>query len=161
MGQDDPRKCTSAKLCRMRLATPFNNINKIPKTTIVLNPYGEVFSPNDRINLLHGIVAIDCSWKNVEQVFKRHFNGINRRLPVLLAGNPINYAKPNMLSSAEALAAALYIAGYIKHAQKIVSIAKWGPTFLALNHDPLEEYRFADTPEKIREIEDEYFRIIR
>ena len=157
MGQDDPKKCTSAKLCKMRLATPLLNIKKIPKKAIVLNPIGELFLPKDKENLRYGIVVIDCSWNKAETVFNKQYNGLNRRLPILLAGNPINYAKPNKLSSAEAIAAMLYIAGQIEHAKKIISIVKWGPTFLTLNHDPLEEYRLAETSDRIEEIEQEYF----
>jgi pre-rRNA-processing protein TSR3 len=159
MGQDDPKKCTSAKLCRMKLATPIPNARRIPRDAIVLNPsVEEVFSLKDRPNLKHGLVAIDCSWKYAEQVFNRRFKGLNRRLPILLAGNPINYAKQGKLSSAEAVSAALYIAGYIEHSKRIISLFKWGPTFLTLNHDPLEEYRLAETSEEVRKIEDEYFK---
>ena len=157
MSQDDPKKCTAAKLSRIRLARPLPQARMIPRKAVVLNPTAEVFLPKDQDNLRNGIVAIDCSWKNAEKVFNRRFNGLNRRLPILLAGNPINYAKPNKLSSAEAIAAMLYIAGYIEHAQKIISIVKWGPTFLTLNHDPLEEYRLAETSHRIKEIEQEYF----
>jgi pre-rRNA-processing protein TSR3 len=157
MKQDDPKKCTSAKLSRMKLAVPILQARKIPTKAVVLNHNAEIFLPKDREKLKNGIVAIDCSWKYAEKVFCRPFNGLNRRLPILLAGNPINYAKPNKLSSAEAIAAMLYIAGHIEHAQKIISIVKWGPTFLTLNHDPLEEYRLAETSHRIKEIEQEYF----
>lgn len=157
MGQDDPKKCTSAKLSRLGLATSLHQIRKIPRKAIVLNPTAEIFLPKDRDNLRNGIVVIDCSWNKAEKVFNRQFNGVNKRLPILLAGNPINYAKPNKLSSAEAIAAILYISNHIEHAKKILSVVKWGSTFLTLNHDPLEDYRFAKTSEKILEIENDYF----
>ena len=159
MKQDDPRKCSSAKLCRLNLATPIHHARGIPKKAIVLNPSArDVFSPKDRPSLEHGLVAIDCSWKKAEYIFDRQFKGINRRLPILLAANPINYAKPSMLSSVEAISATLYVAGFTEHAQKILSVFKWGHTFLTLNHEPLEDYRSAKTPQRIREIEGEYFR---
>lgn len=159
MGQDDPKKCTSAKLSKLGLATSLLQTRKIPRKAIVLNPTGDIFLPKDRDNLRNGIVVIDCSWKKAEKVFNRQFKGFNRRLPILLAGNPINFSKPNKLSSAEAIAAILYIAGHVEHAQKIMSIVKWGPTFLTLNHDPLEEYRLAKTSKRIKEIEQEYFSV--
>lgn len=157
LGQDDPAKCTSTKLCRMRLATQIPYAGRIPREAVVLNPYAEVFSRQDSLN--RGLVAIDCSWKNAEEVFRRKFRGVNRRLPTLLASNPVNYGSPSMLSSLEAVAATLYIAGYVEHARKLLSIYKWGPTFLTLNHNPLEEYRLAETPERVKEIEQEYFKL--
>lgn len=158
MGEDDPRKCTSSKLCRMNLAKPIHHARRIPREAIVLNPSVEkVFSPEDRVHLEHGLVAIDCSWKSVEKVFSRRLRGLNRRLPLLLASNPVNYGRWGMLSSAEALGAALYIAGYVEHAQRVLSVFKWGQTFLTLNHDPLEEYKSVETSEKVKEIERDYF----
>ncbi len=159
MGQDDPKKCSATKLCRFGLATPIHQFQRIPRNAIVLNPaVSEVFSPEDRDTLKAGLVAIDCSWKRAEEVFKHRFRGVNRRLPLLLASNPINYGKLGVLSSAEAVAATLYIADYIEHAQRILSIFKWGSTFLTLNHDPLEDYRVAETPEAVLKTEREYFK---
>ncbi|MCL4437238.1 MAG: DUF367 family protein [Thaumarchaeota archaeon] len=159
MGQDDPKKCSSAKLCRFGLATPIHQFQRIPRNAVVLNPaVSEVFSPKDKEALKGGLVAIDCSWKRAEEVFKHRFRGVNRRLPLLLASNPINYGKLGMLSSAEAIAATLYIAGYVEQAQRVLSIFKWGNTFLTLNHDPLEDYRAAETPEHVLKTEQEYFK---
>ena len=159
MGQDDPKKCSSAKLCRFGLAIPIHQFQRIPRSAVVLNPtVSEVFSPKDKDALKVGLVAIDCSWKRAEEVFKHRFRGVNRRLPLLLASNPINYGKLGMLSSVEAVSATLYIAGYIEHAQRVLSIFKWGGTFLTLNHDPLEDYRAAETPEDVLKTEQEYFK---
>ena len=66
--------------------------------------------------------------------------GTSRCLPILLAGNPTNYAKATKLSTVEALAGALYIAGFKEEAEKILSIFTWGHTFLELNGDLLEAY---------------------
>ncbi len=159
MGQDDPKKCSSAKLCRLKLAIPIHSFRRIPRGAVVLNPaVSEVFSRQDRDSLKVGVVVIDCSWKHAEEVFRHRFQGINRRLPLFLASNPINYGKLGMLSSAEAIAAALYIAGHKEHAQRILSVFKWGGTFLTLNHDPLEDYEAAETPEDVLRIEKEYFK---
>jgi pre-rRNA-processing protein TSR3 len=64
-------------------------------------------------------------------------------LPILIAGNPTNYAKATKLSTVEALAGALYIAGFKAEAKKVLSIFTWGHTFLELNADLLETYAAA------------------
>jgi pre-rRNA-processing protein TSR3 len=162
MKQDDQRKCTAAKLCRLGLAQPIFQKNKIPKKGITLNPKASsVFSPQDKPYLIYGLIAIDCSWKKANETFSKRFRGLNRRLPLLIAANPINYGKISMLSSAEALASALYIADYIEESRKLMSIFKWGLNFLELNKDPLEEYRLSKSPEDIIEIEKEYFKFYR
>lgn len=158
-GQDDPRKCTSKKMCRLHLAESIRFFSQIPKGAIVLNPYAEVFSKKDRPMLNKGIVAIDCSWKNAEKVFQKPIRGVNRRLPILLASNPVNYSKPQKLSSVEAISATLYIADYVDQAKRIISIYKWGDTFLTLNYNLLEDYRKAETPEMIKDIEKQYFKL--
>jgi pre-rRNA-processing protein TSR3 len=61
----------------------------------------------------------------------------------LIAGNPTNYAKATKLSTAEALAGALYIAGFKEEAQKVLSIFVWGHTFFELNAELLDEYATA------------------
>jgi pre-rRNA-processing protein TSR3 len=60
-----------------------------------------------------------------------------------MAGNPTNYAKATKLSTVEALAGALQIAGFKEEAEKILSIFTWGHTFMELNTDLLEVYASA------------------
>jgi pre-rRNA-processing protein TSR3 len=62
---------------------------------------------------------------------------------VLIAGNPTNYAKATKLSTAEAIAGALYIAGFKDEAQKLLGIFTWGHTFFELNVTLLEAYAAA------------------
>jgi pre-rRNA-processing protein TSR3 len=66
-----------------------------------------------------------------------------RSLPYLVASNPTHYGKPTTLSTAEALAAALFILGYRERARDILAGFKWGPTFFELNREPLEAYAAA------------------
>jgi pre-rRNA-processing protein TSR3 len=108
----------------------------------VLNPFGEIaFSPADRQRIQDfGLAALDCSWEHAQKVLSSHVKGTSRCLPILLAGNPTNYAKATKLSTVEALAGALYIAGFREEAEKILSIFMWGHTFLELNADLLEAY---------------------
>jgi len=159
MRQDDPKKCTSAKLFRLQLAKPLFRLSNIPTKAIVLNPVAErILTRNDRMIVKEkGLVAIDCSWEKADQVFERSFPGVNRRLPLLLAGNPTNYATLSKLSSLEALAAALYITGFKAQARRFLSIFKWGSTFSSLNEQPLNEYSKAEDLGEIVELERSFF----
>ena len=158
MRQDDQRKCTAAKLHRLGLVKQIFRRNAIPKNGITLNPKVEdIFSPQEKQHLGYGLVAIDCSWKRVNEVYTKKFRGLNRRLPLLIASNPINYGKISMLSSVEALASALYISDFLEQSEKLLSIFKWGLNFIQLNKDPLEDYRLAKNSKEILEIEKEYF----
>ena len=94
--EDDPAKCTSAKMVKFRLARSIRP-NQIGRGSIVLSPFAsEIILNSDRtVALSGGIVVIDCSWVNATSTFKRRMNGTHRRLPVLMAGNPTNYSKLN------------------------------------------------------------------
>lgn len=117
----------------------------MPKRAIILNPFGEIaFSPADRQRVADfGLAALDCSWEHAEKVLSHHVRGTSRCLPVLIAGNPTNFAKATKLTTAEALAAALYIAGFKEEAQALLSIFTWGHTFFELNATLLEDYAAA------------------
>ena len=155
--QDDPSKCTAAKLAKFQLAAP---VKFIPRRAIVLNPFSnEPISRYDAI-IAGSVCAIDCSWERADDVLKHQrlaSKGIGRRLPAMLAANPTNYAKLGKLSSAEALAGALYIFGEKEMAAKIMDKFKWGHTFLELNVNLLDDYADAETKEQIAETEKEYF----
>jgi pre-rRNA-processing protein TSR3 len=152
--EDDPKKCTAKKLHRFGHAFLEKNIRRLPYHAILLNPFAEKsISREDHQNAKnHGLVALDCSWKTAEQSFEfLKTTTIARALPFLLAANPVNYGKPFQLSTLEALAAALYILGEVEQAKKIVRIYTWGPHFLELNREPLEDYRQArDSAEVVR-----------
>jgi pre-rRNA-processing protein TSR3 len=77
-------------------------------------------------------------------------------LPVLLAGNPTNYAKATKLSTVEALAGALYIAGFREEAEMLLSMFVWGHTFLELNADLLAEYSGAKDSTEIVEMQSKF-----
>ncbi|MEM2841210.1 MAG: DUF367 family protein [Candidatus Bathyarchaeia archaeon] len=159
MGQDDPSKCTSAKLVRFNLAKPIRSRRLIPRRAILLNPSSNlVLTPSDKENVDDGgVVAVDCSWKRIGETFNRRFPGLNRRLPSLLAANPVSYAKIGVLSSAEALAASLIITSYNQEGERILKIYKWGQTFLTLNMEPLKEYSRAKSLEDVLKVEEAYF----
>lgn len=96
-----------------------------------------------------GLAALDCSWEHAEKVLRGHVRGTSRCLPFLIAGNPVNFAKQGKLSTVEALAAALFIAGSIDHAQQLLSIFAWGHTFIEINLERLESYATAKNSTEI------------
>jgi pre-rRNA-processing protein TSR3 len=140
--QCDPRKCTGLRLKRRGLARVVTRTRFLPKRAIVLNPFAEIaFSPADRQRIEQfGLVALDCSWEHAQQVLAGHVKGTSRGLPILIAGNPVNFGKLTKLSTAEAIAAALYIAGFKKESEELLSIFTWGHTFLELNGVVLDGY---------------------
>jgi rRNA small subunit aminocarboxypropyltransferase len=155
--QDDPFKCTAAKLVRFRLASP---VKFISRTTIVLNPFSESPILKYDQTVADSVCAIDCSWERADEVLKHQrlaAQGIARRLPAMLAANPTNYAKLGKLSSVEALAGALYILNEKELAAKMMDKFKWGHTFLELNADLLDDYADAETEGQVAELEKEYF----
>jgi len=118
----------------------------LPKRAIVLNPFAQIaFSPADRQRIeSFGLAALDCSWEHAEKVLIKHARGTSRCLPFLIAGNPVNFGKPTKLTTVEALVAALYIAGFNEEAARLLSIFKWGHTFLEINQERLESYAKAE-----------------
>lgn len=159
--QCDPKKCTGTRLIRMKRAQILKSMNQISVGSVVLNPVSEVaFSGADRNPVLRsGLVALDCSWKKAEEIFASSQSGIQRALPYLLAANPVNTYKPIKLSTAEAVAAALYIAGFKEEAEDIMSIFKWGSAFITLNHEFLEAYSKCSTSREVIEIQKEYMEL--
>jgi len=84
------------------------------------------------------------------------FPGKNRKLPALMAANPVNYARIGRLSTAEALSAALYIMGFRSQAREILSPFGWSRTFFALNDELLRRYARVSSEEGIVKIELDY-----
>ena len=153
LGQDDPTKCTAAKLVKFGLA---KKARKSSQKTMILDPFCQEFILEADRDIINSITAIDCSWELAQQTFLRKFAGISRRLPPILAGNPVNYAKIGKLTTAEAISAALFIMGFNDIAHSILNKFKWGHTFFELNQELLKEYSGAQTQDKIVEISREY-----
>ncbi len=154
--QDDPKKCTARRLAQKGYVTAIYSLRRLPSSSLVLDPFASVLiSPLDAKTKSLG--AIDCSWMRIKSTFRQRIKGEQRRLPLLLAGNPTNYGKLGKLSSAEALAAALEIMGYNNFSQTIMSLFKWGRTFFDLNAEPLAEYARATGEVEVKRIEHEFF----
>jgi pre-rRNA-processing protein TSR3 len=149
--QCDPKRCTGLKLKRRGLARLVTKTRFLPKRAVVLNPFSEIaFSPADRKRVEDfGLAALDCSWEHAEKVLLKQVKGTSRCLPILIAGNPVNFGKATKLTTAEALAAALYIAGFKQEARELLSVFTWGHTFLELNYALLENYTAAQDSTEI------------
>jgi pre-rRNA-processing protein TSR3 len=151
--QDDPKKCTAAKMVKFGLA---QSIKKIGNKGMVLDPFSEkTLIPQDRL-LINSIVGIDCSWNLADRAFSKKFNGIKRKLPPLLAGNPVNYSKLNKLTTVEALSASLFILGFSEQSLELLDKFKWGHTFYELNQNLLDEYSKIENEEQIELILKDY-----
>jgi len=151
--QDDPKKCTAAKLVKFGLAKP---IKQTTSRTLVLDPFSRKILLKSDKKLVSSITGIDCSWNLTDVVFNKTFSGISRKLPPLLAGNPVNYSKLNKLTTVEALAAAVCIMGDFTLASLILDKFKWGHTFYTLNEKLLKDYSEAVSESKVYEICNEY-----
>ena len=131
----DPKKCTALKLKKHNLIKIIRNTDYRLKKAIVLNPFSPTkLSRNDKeIIERHGLVVIDCSWKRILNLKSIPVN-YSRKLPPLIAANPVNYGKWEKLSSVEALAAALYITGFTEDGDYILSKFSWGKEFKKINN---------------------------
>lgn len=147
-GQCDPKKCTSRKLERLGLLALVPRSTSLPAGTLLLKPQTErALSRADLPRARqHGLSVLDLSWKVTEKIggFPTVPKAVGRALPYLLAANPVNYGKPFILSSAEALAAALVILGESGQARGLLAKFAWGEQFFLLNHEPLDAYQKAD-----------------
>ncbi len=156
--QCNPKVCTGAKLGRMGLAKLFSNPKKIPGDSLVLSPFAQrVLSREDMA--FESLTALDCSWEKAKEALSTIRTRRDRILPLLVAANPVNYGKPTKLSTVEALAGALYILGHPDQSAAILEKFKWGPGFLKLNENLLNDYSKCRTSEEVLKVQSEYFDI--
>jgi len=151
--QDDPKKCTAAKLVRFGLA---KKITSISSKTILLHPFSSDTLLNKEKSTIHSITGFDCSWNLAKEMFQKKYSGIHRKLPPLLAGNPVNYSKINKLTTVEALAAAAFILDNEELSYELLGKFNWGHTFLELNENLLKDYQNAQSEDDVNSIITEY-----
>ncbi|MBU6996821.1 MAG: DUF367 family protein [Theionarchaea archaeon] len=152
-GHCNPKKCTALRLARFNLVTLVHSFREIPPSTLVLDPFSiKALSPEDA--RYPSITALDYSWNKKSQFTRTFRHG--RALPYLVAANPVNFGKPTKLSTAEALAAALYILKEKSKALNILSKFRWGKTFMHLNQELLESYAEAQSSKEIISIQQAY-----
>jgi pre-rRNA-processing protein TSR3 len=157
--QDDPSKCTASKLRRLGL------VDYLPphgRRGLLLDPYcGTSISRSDRETVLsEGLAAIDASWKKAVESFRSAGWRSDRRraLPYLVAANPTNYGIPVNLSTAEALAAALFILGLDDQAKEVMGRFRWGHSFFELNMRYLVAYAQATSSAAVVEAQRGFMR---
>ncbi len=150
----DPRKCTVKKLEKAGYLKIFTKIGQIPRNTLLLDPTAEqALSPADRF--VKSLTVLDCSWEVLDTGAVSTWR-IRRALPFLVAANPVNFGKPCVLSSVEALAAALFIMGERDRAAQILRKVSWGVRFLEVNQEPLDLYAAAKDSTEVVAIQSEY-----
>lgn len=148
---DNPRYNTVNKLIRLGIV---KRVHAPLRYSVVLDPLApHPISKSDKGFIERaGLVVIDASWRKLMQVLG-NARGIRRRLPLLLAANPVNYGKPYLLSSAEALAAGLLITGFVDEAHRVLSAFKWGNEFLRINEKLINAYAEAKSSKEVVEKE--------
>jgi pre-rRNA-processing protein TSR3 len=166
LAQDDPKKNTAVKLGKRGQLKLHENLRRLPRRGILLDPLcGKVFGPEDHHLLETGsLVGLDCSWAQIEncvETVTRKTKLVRRMLPLLLAANPVNWGKPSRLTTAEAIAATLYLAGHKEQAKSIMAAFGWGERFIELNYEPLEAYANAATSSDLIDLQFEIFDIER
>lgn len=156
LAQDDPKKSTMKKLQRLGLAVMVHESRCM--RSLVLTPYAEKFvlRSDARISLRKGICVMDGSWNRISSI-SGYKPAEGRNLPLIVPANPVNFGKPGKLGSAEALSAALYIMGFKDHAALIMSKFKWGPNFIEMNRELLEDYSGCTSRENVIGVQDSYF----
>ena len=140
------------------------SIKTLPKKGIILEPLcGKVFGPEDHalLNEQNGaLVGLDCSWAHIEtsvEAVMKRTRLQPRMLPLLLAANPVNWGKPGKLTTAEAMAAVLYLLGRREQAEQILGSFRWGQRFFELNKEPLDAYSEATSSQDLVALQFEFF----
>ena len=155
----DPKKCTGKRMEKFGLGKSVS-VRGVPPGAIVLSANGnQILSPADAKKARRGVAVLDMTWTNIDQ--EPHMRGVLlRRLPYLLASNPVNWGKPWQLNSAEAVLASLLIMGFDEQADLFMPRFNWAPEFVNLNRSLLEAYRAADGPEEVERIQNDYIESI-
>jgi len=139
---NDPKRDSGMKLVRLGLARSLRPGDAFKG--IVLSAEGRsVLSQSDRALIgSAGIAAINCSWNRLDEVKNVPGGNISRhrKLPFLVASNPINYGKAYKLNSAEAIAAALAIVGFRSEAEKLTEKFSWNDEFWRVNEEYFAVY---------------------
>ena len=164
LDQDDPKKCTARKLASRDLARLHFDTRRPPRRGFLLDPSsGIILGPDDLPMIERGaaLVALDCSWKHLDEsiskIRKTSPRLEPRTLPLVLASNPVSWGKPGRLSTAEALAMCLILLNKGEQAERLLSPFSWGEQFFILNKEPIEAYRNAKSREELVSLQWEFF----
>jgi len=161
--EDSPSASTGVKLYRLGVAERIGERRLYNLKGIILDPYAETLISKKDLSEAKTLVVIDRSWNVLEKEKRMRLKAgkmLRRRLPLLIASNPINYTKAFKLSSAEALAAALAILGCQDRAKEVMSKFKWGDNFFSLNAKLFELYNKANDAQELLNAEKEAVRLL-
>jgi len=166
LAQDDPKKNTAVRSSKRGDLVLHKDLKRVPRRGVLLDPLcGKVFGPEDHTLFETGaLVALDCSWAQIDasvSSIDRRTRLSHRMLPLLLAANPVNWGKPGRLSTVEAIAATLVLAGHDEQAKQILGCVRWGGRFLELNAEPLEAYAAARSSSELVNLQFEFFDVDR
>ena len=143
--QNDARRDSGSKLVRQGLARRLD-ARAAFRGIVLAADAAQVLSPADApVIAARGLAGVNCSWRGLDAVPFAALGRpeLRRRLPFLVAANEVNYGKPLYLNTAEALAAALRIAGLTRDAELLLAPFASGAAFFALNADAFEAYAAA------------------
>ena len=143
--QNDARRDSGSKLVRQGLARRLD-ARAAFRGIVLAADAAQVLSPADApLIQRRGLAGVNCSWRGLDAVPFAALGRpeLRRRLPFLVAANEVNYGKPLYLNTAEALAAALRIAGLTRDAELLLAPFASGGAFFALNADAFEAYAAA------------------
>ena len=143
--QNDARRDSGSKLVRQGLARRLD-ARAAFRGIVLAADAAQILSPADApVIAAQGLAGVNCSWRGLDAVPFAALGRpeLRRRLPFLVAANEVNYGKPLYLNTAEALAAALRIAGLTRDAELLLAPFASGRAFFALNADAFEAYAAA------------------
>ena len=110
----------------------------------------KVVSPEDKELIdQKGICVIDCSWAKFDEISFKGVKAMERKLPLMLASNPVNHGRPYKMNCAEALAASLLLGGYEEEAHSLLQGFSYSEVFFELNDLYFSRYMQFDTSEEI------------
>lgn len=155
--QCDPKRCTGLRLCHRGLCQKMNPHRKAKGLTLSATADTYV-SPSDATMIQEiGISLIDCSWEQLDSV--KHIikdDSHSRKLPFMVAANPVKYGKPYTLTCAEAAAACLIICGYQTEGELLLKEFAWGDEFLKINATVLELYQNCASSHEVQAAQDNF-----
>ncbi|MCL5799874.1 MAG: DUF367 family protein [Candidatus Thermoplasmatota archaeon] len=153
---DDPRKSTMRKLSRFGMAYRIDA--RMIRGKVLLWPFADKYltARDKTIAEKYGLCVIETSWKRIEDRYSQK-SGNQRKLPLILPVNPVNFGKPGMLSSVEAIASSLYIMGENSLADSLLSKFPWAHTFHETNMELLNAYSSCGSNEEVISVQAEFF----
>jgi len=153
-GQNDPKRDSGSKLCRLGYAKKLRVGQGFPGI-VLSSEASDTLSPADtEIIKTYGIAGINCSWNRLSEIPFGMLGRarLQRKLPLLVAANTVNYGKAFKMNTAEALAASLYIVGLKAEAHVLMEPLSYGSEFLRLNFEALEAYSGCTNSKEVEDV---------